>query len=143
MDVSPLAVPLLGKPPQNAPVAHDFSKEAGRDTSLSGRPMAASLKPGAGNLSSEQSISSSGTMLLEDSVSLELQPVSLELAIASTLNSVSDIAEVGLTVDPLELTGLCDPSDNGGVRKHSAWHLLSKAGLVGDPMSIGRDRVRL
>jgi len=141
--VSPPAVPRFGKLPQNAPVAHKFSKEAGRDTSLSGRPLAASSKPGAGELSSEQSISSSITMPLEDNVSLELQPVSLELAIASTLSSVSDIAEAGLTVDPLELTGLSSPCDNGGVRKHSAWHLLSKAGLVGDPMSIGRDRVRL
>jgi len=57
-------------------------------------------KPGAGKLSSLQSMSS-GIIQLQDSVSLESQPVPLGLAAASALISISDIAEAGLTMDPL------------------------------------------
>jgi len=74
---------------------------------------------------------------------MELQPVSLGLATACILISISDIAEAGLTVDSLALKVLTSPPGNAGVRKHDAWQLLSEAGLVGDPMSIGRERVGL
>jgi len=75
--------------------------------------MAASSKLGSGEQSSLQSILSSGIIQSQDSVSLELQPAPIGLAAAYALISISDIAEVGLTVDPLELTGLDSPSNNG------------------------------
>jgi len=45
-------------------------------------------------------------------VSLELQPVPFGLAAASALISISGIAEAGIPVDPLELTGLDSPSNS-------------------------------